>query len=541
MPGGLIQACAYGKQDGFLSSKHKQVTFFDAVYKRHTNFASEFLDLTFNGNLAFGSKINIKLPRSGDLIAKMCVSIKLKEFDINIGSSRTKFAWVKRLGHAILKEIEISIGGKVYDRQYGLWLDIWYELSGKKDHECSYNILIGNVDELTKYNKKVKPSYNLLIPLQFWFNRFYSSAVPILCFHQDYDMEIKICLEEFQKLIIVPERVLDNCNVNQNLIEDITLLTNYIYLDNFERCQFIKNKHQYLIEQLHLIGPTNSNQKTDKIRINFNRTIKELYWVTQNYCNGDKYLYYDNCFGEKSFAKASSKILYESISYDINKNTSLPYNSNWVKICPYEKKIVGDLYLFNKESESAYLNVDSLILSDGTNLIKKISAEVIISRKEVNITILKTLINIYDLSTPVNTINDTRDKTRVSDPIVYDYSNYGVLLDGQINPTDTGKIIFNDTIRVDEREGEYFNYIEPEKRHSCIPCVGVNVYSFSIFPEEFQPSGCANIRFSDTFLELKYRSIENYIGNEKRKNGKTTVFGGGYNIMRIAGGFSEML
>ena len=38
--GGLMQLVAYGAQDVYLSGK-PEITFFKAVYKRHTNFAIE--------------------------------------------------------------------------------------------------------------------------------------------------------------------------------------------------------------------------------------------------------------------------------------------------------------------------------------------------------------------------------------------------------------------------------------------------------------------------------------------------------------------
>lgn len=530
MPGGLIQIVSHGKQDLFLSGS-PTITFFDAVYKRHTNFASEFIDLSFSGNLNPGNRISLKIPRSGDLISKMAVSINIKSI-----TPSSNFAWVKKLGHAILKEIEIYIGGKQYDIQYGLWLDIWYSLAGKKDHEFGYNVLIGNVKELTKYNKKKKPEYNLIIPLQFWFNRFYSSSIPLIAIQQDYDVEIRILLEDLNKLIIV-----DSCtdienygDGNGSVIKDISLLTNYIYLDSYEREKFVKKlEHQYLIEQLQLIGPNST--KIEKNRINFNRTVKEIVWVTQCYNSGIEYLYYDNIFNDKTIKKAASKLLYESF-YNTDSYDSASCNSiSLIKVMPYDKKRICDLYIFNKTNKAMYFNEDSLVIRCEESLVKKISAEIIISDTDIDIKVLSTSITIDDLSTPISEMRDGRNKGRVRDPIVYDHFNYGVNIDGSINPTERARIVFNDIVRVDDREGDYYNYIEPEKRHSCIPCPGVNNYSFSLFPEEFQPSGSANIRYNDTFIDITYRTER---VNPDRC--KTSIFGTNYNVMRISQGYCDM-
>ena len=51
MAGGLMQLVAYGAQDVYLTGNPK-VTFFQAVYKRHTNFAMETIEQTVNGTAA---------------------------------------------------------------------------------------------------------------------------------------------------------------------------------------------------------------------------------------------------------------------------------------------------------------------------------------------------------------------------------------------------------------------------------------------------------------------------------------------------------
>ena len=40
--------------------------------------------------------------------------------------------------------------------------------------------MIGDVSELTTYNTNTKPEYTLYVPLQFWFNRHYGLALPLI-------------------------------------------------------------------------------------------------------------------------------------------------------------------------------------------------------------------------------------------------------------------------------------------------------------------------------------------------------------------------
>ena len=51
MAGGLMQLVAYGAQDVYLTG-NPEVTFFQAKYKRHTNFAMENIEQTVNGTAA---------------------------------------------------------------------------------------------------------------------------------------------------------------------------------------------------------------------------------------------------------------------------------------------------------------------------------------------------------------------------------------------------------------------------------------------------------------------------------------------------------
>ena len=123
MGGGLMQLVAYGAQDIYLTG-NPQITFFKAVYRRHTNFSIESIKQLFNGNADFGEEVNITLQRNADLVHKMYLQIKLPSIDISAGNSDTTttysaFRWLNWIGHVLIKDIEISIGGQKIDKHYG--------------------------------------------------------------------------------------------------------------------------------------------------------------------------------------------------------------------------------------------------------------------------------------------------------------------------------------------------------------------------------------------------------------------------------------
>lgn len=64
---------------------------------------------------------------------------------------------------------------------------------------------------------------------------------------------------------------------------------------------------------------------------------------------------------------------------------------------------------------------------------------------------------------------------------------------------------YNRIIRLD---GNYFNYVQPYEYHRTTPSDGINMYAFAIFPEEYQPSGSANLsRLSKITIFLEFTDL----------------------------------
>ena len=63
MAGALMQLVAYGAQDVYLTSE-PTITFWKAVYRRHTNFAMESIAQTLNGAAGFGQTVICRISRN---------------------------------------------------------------------------------------------------------------------------------------------------------------------------------------------------------------------------------------------------------------------------------------------------------------------------------------------------------------------------------------------------------------------------------------------------------------------------------------------
>lgn len=93
------------------------------------------------------------------------------------------------------------------------------------------------------------------------------------------------------------------------------------------------------------------------------------------------------------------------------------------------------------------------------------------------------------------------------------------------NPILTSAIIyFNKSInRLEQKEANYYNIIQPYQHHSCIPKQGIYCYSFGIFPEKWQPTGSYNGSTVSTSLCVYVNGGNNKIINDKLINsGKQT-------------------
>ena len=127
-----MQLVAYGAQDTYLTG-NPQITFFKVVYKRHTNFAMESISQTMNGTIGLGNTFSCILGRNGDLVHRVYLEMTFNQDISN--------AW--RVGHQVIDNIEIEIGGQVVDRHYGEWMDIWTQLSHTEANWQKLDRMIG--------------------------------------------------------------------------------------------------------------------------------------------------------------------------------------------------------------------------------------------------------------------------------------------------------------------------------------------------------------------------------------------------------------
>lgn len=137
---------------------------------------------TWNGASDFGRTLTCNINRNGDLITNMYLQVVLPAVPVLKNSTQQPISWgyVPRLGHALIQETKIEIGGSKIDEQYGDWLNVWYELTHKIGQERGYARMIGDVAELKAVDNIAKPTYVMYVPFQYWFNRNNGLALPLI-------------------------------------------------------------------------------------------------------------------------------------------------------------------------------------------------------------------------------------------------------------------------------------------------------------------------------------------------------------------------
>ena len=253
MAGGLMQLVAYGAQDVYLTG-NPEVTFFQAKYKRHTNFAMENIEQTVNGTAANSGRVSVTVARNGDLVGDMYVEL-LSAAAASISSNATDDScWV---AERAISSVELSIGGQRVDKHYQKWWRLYSELYLDESKKLTY----GKMTSATTGNA-------VYLPLVFFFNRNPGLYLPLIAL-QYHEVRIDIDLaSDFTTFL--------NASV-------FKVWANYVYLDTEERRRFAQKGHEYLIEQVQHTGTdTVDAGSTKQVRLSYNHPVKELVWCFSN-------------------------------------------------------------------------------------------------------------------------------------------------------------------------------------------------------------------------------------------------------------------
>jgi len=344
-----MQLVLTGQMDEYITNT-PCINYYKYVYKKHTNFSMESIEIAprNNANKGFkeGTKMTYKIERLADLLTKMYLSFMIPDI---YSDNNMRFRWVENLGFNYIKKVEFLIDGNKIESLYGEWMNIWNELTNKDG--IQYNKLIGNVNEyiapysfqakFTVKNNKlfninypvssktdiIQPSIKereIQVPLDFWFTRNPSLALPLLklanneitvdVYTNDKGFEglYKVWSDKlgmyvssmFYKKLYGTKITIDNFTRTTNYDVRNKLHLTYVFLDTVERANILidNNIIDYVIDTVKFTQGDIDNRTSLLTEINnANNHIKEIIWIIRRSDAIDNFNDYTNYTASASY------------------------------------------------------------------------------------------------------------------------------------------------------------------------------------------------------------------------------------------------
>jgi len=282
-----------------------------------------------------------------------------------------------------------------------------------------------------------------------------------------------------------------------------SLYVDYIFLDTDERRKMAQNPHEYLIEQIQFTGDESVGSSSNKIKLNFNHPCKELVWVVQPDANVDYCSSLD-----------ATGVLFKTLG-------AQPFNyTDAIDALP------NAIHAFGGAAEvsgtNGFINASGLFQMAGAVDIQNSLASADWSSPAGG---ASNLTPFTDSAITASGLSDAG--TFVLAETALDMHCWGE------NPVVTAKLQLNGQDRFSEREGSYFDVVQPFQHHTRAPDTGINVYSFALRPEEHQPSGSCNFsRIDNAVLQLVLSSG----AVAGTATAKVRVYAVNYNVLRVMSG-----
>ena len=564
MPGGLIQLAAYGSENLYLMG-NPQITFFKIVYKQHTNFSVEPIELELEerpkiSNMSSNSTtVKVKIPRLGDLLSNLFVKVDIPNI---ISSKYRKFKWVENLGEVMIKTASLYIGGQKIETLTSEWLNIYNNLTLTADKKKIYDVMIGNIDTLinpemdnSQFIEIIKKTllddnYNKDDENDTYFNSFVSHVNKLNVMSQHISDEeanvmtkintpkiIKLLFDLMENINCVrksnhpyydPNDVLENQIPLRPSINETSL---YIPLPFY----FSKNVglslplvalqyqevevHIELSPMIHLYTILEWNETTSKYTRQQPNSLNEnqclSYYVYDRIPinlpiisekpdnNNIKELNENECFSNNQYENSNHNVVNENKVQSAYNNINYTLNINleafFIFLDTNERK------LFAKSQHEYLIEQTSFQGKEGFHgESSKINMTLYNPVKEIIWVLKRSDVNKYNqwFNYTNNIISD--NKTLVDD--ICHNNKSKVKSRDPIQPKNIlkkAKISFNGIDRFNYKNNIFLNYLQSYLYHtSCID--GIYMFSFSLEPEKFQPSGCVNMSMiNDVSLEFQ--------------------------------------
>jgi hypothetical protein len=510
MGGGLIQIVAYGAQDVYLTG-NPQITFFKVVYRRHTNFACEAIEQTFNGTPALGNRTTVPITRNGDLVTKMWLKTTIATTDtlttVETGTNSTDF-YVLGSGTAV----SVASGGVTTDLSFANSAQGKLTVTADAgDGLTDAAFPAGSVVVITDANDLYNGVYKVdtvtgndnTIVLLANDDGTDTSAGNTGAASLDNDVDAVLTVHTSA------ETFSWGTDVGYSLINSIELQIGGTKIDKHYGkwmhiwSQLTKSSNQD-VSHAQIIGPTTAAGAAPS---------HELFVPLQFFC----------CRND-GLALPLIALQYHDVRLEFNfetgQNTIVNLNTSGLS-----GSKGGNVSISNTSLLVNYIYLDS----EERKRFAQASHEYLI--EQLQFTGVETVSTSGSNKIRLNFNHPVKELIWAAEKYAANVSHFDFSDGSSSNPVSKAIIQLNGHDRFSEQSGKFFNYVQTHTHHSRTPSVGINVYSFALNPEEHQPSGTCNFsRIDNATLNVTTAS----------SGSQLYVYGVNYNVLRIMSGMGGL-
>jgi len=536
MSGAIHDLDTKGDHDQFLTGAPCR-SFFIPDYFQHTDFATEVVEHGVSGSEEFGKTIRAEITGTGDLLSTMFLKVAIPEIRYT-GTRQDRdsalFAWTTNLGHALIQDVTLLIGGREIVTHPGEWMNIYAQLQTSASQVRGLNEMVGNVPALTDTSQLdsddsdlLKPAADLCIPLYF-FTKDISKSIP-LCALGTNRVSVSIKLRPIDQLCTRS----DSVQVDNKLPLSASILAIHVTLTDVEAQQICCAPRKCLIDQVQTMGPVTISGDAQVFATDFSFPVRSLYWTIRNdNYYGGRFMAYDVNNWERARDNMARQLLLAE--FDLDKYGF----ANKAIADAVQQKYIGqngiEYEAFDPRGateESGFVFDDSFTESqfDGTNFLgrlpedsrllsyemkhKSLRSQVYDLRSKINgvirvssdpdnrqniflevASITHNRLTIEDLSTNLSFYTtDNRNQFVTSrDVSVWLHDNTGIYIDGSVDPMSEASLSINGYARQISPSPKWFGPVEAYLHCVATPKPGVSTYHFEILAASSQPSGSSN-------------------------------------------------
>jgi len=238
--------------------------------------------------------------------------------------------WIDNLGHFLMDNIELYVDDQQLEKLSSDWLQIVSNFNVPSGQERGYNIMIGNIPELTTPQTHIG-SYKLHIPLPFYFHKKPYMALPLVAMFNS-NILFKANIRKLTELLDIPKSAVIKMGGKLN----ISLLGSYVYLDTVEKNLFGTSRHEYMIEQVQYLTKYVNSQETS-MDIRFLNPVKDIFFMLQSNNNTLSNYSIDTSNNYINNFMIEQRNKYKILDIDIS-DTAILYN-----LKPYERTIYNNI------------------------------------------------------------------------------------------------------------------------------------------------------------------------------------------------------